>query len=288
MYPSDCAPGRTFTNGSCLRKKDLTDIINHNNNNNNEENTNQLTKKQLLEKVNGIMKKYKCKDNDQYCWMNTKLVKNIDKGIISLSTLKPIAPEGKYEWLSTSNINEVLIQYMNKYDDFVFYGALPYDFDILEELEINNINLNELVKDGKNKIGVVVNLDNHNESGSHWVAIYSQLDKNRIYYFDSFGKRPGKRLTKFIRYLLTFMYNKKNNTKISLDEFLAKNHNSSDYDVKYNKKQHQFKNSECGVYSMNFIIRLLDGETFKEIVNNITDDDTMNKNRKVYFRNKTL
>ena len=291
LSPADCAPGRQFNNGSCLRKIDLEDIIHHadkdkDNNKKNNSNNNTLTKKDLLNKVNDIMQKYNCDDNDQFCWMNTKLVKGIEEGNISLSTFKPVAPKGKYNWLSTSNINEVMIQYMNKYDDFVFYGALPYDFDILDELEINNINFDELMNDGKTKIGIVVNLDNHDESGSHWVAIYSQLDKDRIYFFDSFGKRPGKRLTKFIRYLLTFMYNKKNKTNISLDEFLSKNHNSSDYDVRFNKKQHQFKNSECGVYSMNFIIRLLNGETFKQIVNNITDDTTMNQCRQVYFRKR--
>jgi DNA polymerase/3'-5' exonuclease PolX len=57
-------------------------------------------------------------------------------------------------------------------------------------------------------------------------------------------------------------------SKFSVAEFMKKYHNSKDYDVRYNKIQHQFKNSECGVYSMNFIIRLLGGETFDEIVNN--------------------
>jgi hypothetical protein len=70
-----------------------------------------------------------------------------------------------------------------------------------------------------------------------------------------------------------------------MSEFMSKFHSSNDYDVRYNKIQHQFKNSECGVYSMNFIIRLLGGETFDDIVNNITDDITMNNCRKIYFRN---
>ena len=59
----------------------------------------------------------------------------------------------------------------------------------------------------------------------------------------------------------------------------------NNYDVRYNKKQHQFKNSECGVYSMNFIIRLLNGETFDNIIGNITKDEAMNECRQVYFRN---
>ena len=30
--------------------------------------------------------------------------------------------------------------------------------------------------------------------------------------------------------------------------------NLDDFDIRYNKIQHQFKNTECGVYSINFII----------------------------------
>ena len=56
-------------------------------------------------------------------------------------------------------------------------------------------------------------------------------------------------------------------------------------DIIYNQVRHQFSNSECGVYSMNFIIRLLHGETFDDITENITKDTEMNACRKSYFRN---
>ena len=61
--------------------------------------------------------------------------------------------------------------------------------------------------------------------------------------------------------------------------------NLDDFDIRYNKIQHQFKNTECGVYSINFIIRLVGGETFDEITNNILKDDFMNNCRNTYFRN---
>jgi hypothetical protein len=84
------------------------------------------------------------------------------------------------------------------------------------------------------------------------------------------------------------MYNKKYNKKLNTDGFLKLDHTANNifnsFDVRYNKKQHQFKNSECGVYSINFIIRLLKGETFNEITENITKDDEMNNCRNVYFR----
>jgi len=43
----------------------------------------------------------------------------------------------------------------------------------------------------------VINLQNSNGSGSHWVAYYKNNDKK--YYFDSYGKaRPPKELVKYL------------------------------------------------------------------------------------------
>jgi hypothetical protein len=56
--------------------------------------------------------------------------------------------------------------------------------------------------------------------------------------------------------------------------------------IDYNNIRHQFKHSECGVYSINFILRLLKGETFDHICKNITSDDEINECRPVYFRFK--
>ena len=64
-----------------------------------------------------------------------------------------------------------------------------------------------------------------------------------------------------------------------------KNFLDGSFDIKYNTKQHQFRNSECGVYSINFIVRLVNGEPYTSIVENITKDEEMNKFRKEYFRN---
>jgi hypothetical protein len=175
-------------------------------------------------------------------------------------------------------------QYQYKHKDFKFLGAMPSDFDELPIYGTTELQFNELEKYTP-KIGAVINLDTHDQSGSHWVAFYANLRTNTIYYFDSFAKKPQRRLNMFIRRLLTYMYNKKNNTSFNVEQFMSRYHKSSEYDVRYNKIQHQFKNSECGVYSMNFIIRLLEGETFDEIVNNITNDDKMNSCRNTYFRN---
>ena len=55
-------------------------------------------------------------------------------------------------------------------------------------------------------------------------------------------------------------------------------------DINYNKIRHQYKNSECGVYSLHFIIKMLEGRTFKNVTEDIIDDDRINECRKAYFR----
>ena len=80
------------------------------------------------------------------------------------------------------------------------------------------------------------------------------------------------------------MYCKTNNVDVKLDNFTCRVIKCKQYDIQYNKKQHQFKNSECGVYSMNFIIRLLNGESFRSIEADIMKDDKMLQCRGVYFR----
>ena len=56
---------------------------------------------------------------------------------------------------------------------------------------------------------------------------------------------------------------------------------------KVNKIRHQFKNSECGVYCINFIVSMLEGDTFENYTNNIVKDIDMNKKRELYFSPNT-
>ena len=278
-----CAPSKHFKDGSCFTLDNLQEIAMQYNKIYDDTIEIVDDKKALLRELNNKMKsRYNC--TDQVCWLDSKVVKSLNNNDIKHYTFRPKGPKKQYEWLSTNDINGVMAQYMVKNKKFKYLGALPYDFEELDYTGIDNINLKELEKNTP-IIGMIINLDEHDQPGSHWVALYTNLTNNKIYYFDSFGKKPGKKVTKFIRRILTYMYNKKHSTNFNVDQFMNKYHKSNEYDVRYNRKQHQFKNTECGVYSMNFIIRLLNNENFDVIVNNITKDDMMNVCRKTYFRN---
>ena len=150
---------------------------------------------------------------------------------------------------------------------------------------------------GNSKIdqfGMVINLDPHDKPGSHWVSLYVNFDKNQIYFFDSVGKKPRKKIKKFVNKITKYMYQKKYNKSLNINKVLndlesKKNSNTikelNNFDIRHNRIQHQFENSECGVYSINFIVRLVGGETFDMVTNNILDDEFMNNCRNTYFRN---
>jgi hypothetical protein len=284
--PGKCAPSKTFEDGSCFTLDNLKSIANEYNKNYRDKIPLSKigdNKKRLLRYLTIKMSsRYGCKT--QECWLRSKEVKLLKDEDIKYNTFRPAGPKKQFEWLSTTDINKVMYQYEFKHPEFKFLGAVPSDFDELPQYGTTDLDFGKLEKTTY-KLGLVINLDTHNMGGSHWVALFVNLRENQIYYFDSFGKKPQKRVTLFIRRILTYMYNKKFKTEIDMDEFMKKFHSSDDYDIRFNKIQHQFKNSECGVYSMNFIIRLLGGKDFDSIVENITNDDIMNSCRKIYFKN---
>lgn len=290
-----CAPNKKYTDGSCFTLKDLKKMSISFNIfvEKGEIDANKIEikndKKHLLLELTNKLENI-C--DNQICWLKQKFVKQLkDKELLN-NTFRPDGPQGKFEWLSTIHINDVMEQYENKYNDFKFLGAVPIDFDDLPFLGIKDINFNELYNSGKKKIGFVFNLDEHWQSGSHWVALYSDLEKNKIYFFDSYGKRPEKRIRNLVKRISKWCYGKDHcddrcselNISDSYMKPKTKNTIEKKINVDYNHNRHQYKGSECGVYSLNFILRQLNGESYEDIVNNKTLDDDMNLCRDVYFK----
>ena len=212
-------------------------------------------KKYLIEEISKIL------GNTQEKW-----IKYVGKKIEEI--FPPKGPEGKYEWLNSIQIEQFLEQLEKKYPNFMSLGAVPIDF---WEINYDGIrdklkDLNELVKKGKTRLGIVYNLDTHNQPGSHWVASFVDLENGLITYFDSYGIKPNKRVRKFLRMFAKFM--KKNNIKIHSE---------------YNSTRNQYKNSECGMYSINFIKMLCENIEFNKIEKTPIPDDIINGLRKKFF-----
>jgi len=296
-----CAPSKKYVDGSCIPLEHLIDMAKKwNEKNKNNQIIISNNKKDIIKQFEGILSN-KC--SNQACWLRLDFVKQLENYDLLNNTFRPPGPTGKYEWLSTTDIDNVINQYQSKYNEFLFLGAVPYDFESLKFLGIHNLNFKKLEESGKYKIGMVINLDEHYKSGSHWVGLYTNLKENQIYFFDSVGKKPKKRIKKFINKITKYLYKKTFNEELDINSLynnIKNNKFSSKYtgnnsieinkllnnfDIRYNYIQHQFKDSECGVYSIHFITRLVDGESFTNIINNVIKDDKMNNFRKNYFIN---
>jgi len=222
--------------------------------------------------------------DDQKCWVEQPFAEEMGKAMqweMKRNTWRPDGPKGRYTWLNTFNINLVMEQYESSHKGFKFLGAVPVDFEEInypvekEDFGFSEMDLNKMCDAGYKKLGVVFNLDEHDQGGSHWVAGYIDIDGGKVYYFDSYGEEPDRRIRSFLRKCYKgckqMTGGKIDVRRTTIDDILV------------NDIRHQYKNSECGVYSINFIVRLLEGDTFDNIIKSKVDDETMNKNRKVYF-----
>jgi hypothetical protein len=279
-----CAPHISFENGSCIKLHLLIEMANAYN----KENSEQIKMYANYEMVNpakykkyllkSIKSKLSNKCTTQKCWTEQTFISSMKKNLkdeLQKYTLRPEGPSGKNEWLNTSHINNTLKQYELKYPDFKFVGAVPMDFDSLPETGVPTLNYKTLQESGKTKIGIIFNLDESWKSGSHWVALYADIKKNEIYYFDSYGIVPEPRVRKLIRRIAKHCEQQCGGGVKNIK-------------TDYNKIRHQYDNSECGVYSINFILRMLRGDSFEEISKSKIPDKTVNKCRTVYFNNPKI
>ena len=270
-----CAPHNNDNNFSCFPKKSLLNICNSWNKHYQDDKIIYSSNNTLGQLWNKLDEKLKKSCNNEWCWIEQEFVKGLSNDNVK-DLFRPQMPKKWYdyekEWLTTTDIENVMKQYEKKYDNFKFIGPVPMDFDYKPHPgqcivnELCNINMSRLYNKGITKLGIVFNLDAHDKPGSHWVALFSDVNKGGVYYFDSYGLEPPKEV------------------KVLMNKLTKQGKSFNSGMRKYsNNIRHQYKNSECGVYSMHFIIKLLEGSSFKHITENIIKDDDMLKNREVFY-----
>ena len=267
-----CAPTKETPRFTCFTKKALIRMINGWNNDNPFNKINYSTRNSRLSLWGKLDSKMKENCKTEYCWAKQPFVPT---DLIN-NTFRPKMPirwkEHPETWLTTIDIENVMKQYENKYPEFVFIGAVPIDFDEKDNSgncivnELCNINIQNLLKQNKTKLGVIFNLDPHNKPGSHWVSSFANFNTGNITYFDSYGLEPPKEVNVFMKRL-----------KGQCDSLGVKGK------IQYNDVRHQYKNSECGVYCINFILQSLKGRSLNSIKQDKLDDETVFKKRNVFF-----
>ena len=225
---------------------------------------------ELWRKLRDAMKtQYKC--DTEFCLVKKLPISESEQSSL-LRYFRPEKPDEwdskPTQWLDSLNIEDVMAQYEDADPSFEFIGPVPIDFDkklnplgkcVVDEL--CKLDLPTVAKKGTQKIGVIFNLDPHDQPGSHWVCAFVDIPGKAAYYFDSYGYEPQEEIIRFL--------------KRCMDQGCDK--------ILYNDIRHQRKGSECGMYCLIVIICLLKGRPFYNICKNIIEDDLANAFRDVLF-----
>ena len=226
----------------------------------------------ITEKLSGVC-------NKESCWLKQKA----EFGPLQSDMADSFAPESPAEWkknpnewLSSIDIMNVMKQYEKAYKCFDFIGPTPIDFDTRKLYgecvwdELCNFSLEDQIKDGKTKIGIIFNTDPHNRPGQHWISMFINIKKKKIFFFDSTGDKPVSQIMALVDRIKDqgLKLNKKIIFKFDSNEGI----------------EHQYGNTECGIYSLYFIVHMLqDKMTEHYLKTHILKDEYMNKFRHIYL-----
>ena len=262
--PSQCHPRLNSVSEGCLPAKILTDAV-----------------KSLNLKAAGSPRKaleahLGVQPGNERSFLMALPISTDIKDRLEKEYLRPAMPEewknDPDTWLDSNNIADVLNQYEEAYPKFEFMGPFPIDFaapDPYNKMvqkclmtEICELRIAKALQNGTESIGIVYNLDPHFKSGSHWVANFIDIKNKQCYYFDSYGMEPPPQVAKFMKWLTT---------------------QDPGMKLSYSSRRLQYKNTECGVYSTYFIIRMLLGESFTNFSRRKPTDSDMLQLRKCMF-----
>lgn len=256
--PNQCHPNAKHSDVGCLPEhiyeKSYTLLTNQKNytHKNKKIGGGNNNKKEIIKKLQKILN---VKPNNERSLLHKLPISQEEKQRLAQKWLRPEMPaDWKKDpdmWLDSNNIRDVMKQYEEYDSSFKFLGPYPIDFASAdpnsknkEECLIDEICELDLDKEelkGKTKIGIIYNLDPHYKNGSHWVASFINVKTNECYYFDSYGMKPPKQIYKFMQWL-------------TLQEPTMK--------LGWNGRRFQHSDSECGMYSMYFLDRMIAGEDF--------------------------
>lgn len=221
-------------------------------------------------------------DSDIWTSLKTRFQKKCKSGktscIVAHLLTRPKAPDSwitkPEDWLSSTDIEQVEHGFEKLFPKYKFLGCIPIDFDLKSQSGqclvnvLCSLKVADLHKKGYQQIGIVFNTDKHDGPGKHWFALFADIDEAleypRITYFDSYATHPEKE----INVLMTRWKHEIDLMGIGKTELTR------------NTTRHQYKDSECGVYSLYFHYCCLLGIPLDERI----PDEVINKFRKLLFK----
>jgi hypothetical protein len=217
--------------------------------------------------------------NKESCWVR-KMTKNTKMERELLDAFAPESPKewnkNPNEWVSSIDILKVMKQYEKKYKCFNFLGPSPIDYDTPKLYgecvwdELCHFNLEQQLKKGYKKFGIIFNLDPHYKGGSHWVSLFINVKEKTVFYFDSAGEAVPAQIKKFADMVIS----QGKQLSIPINFKFDQNH----------PVEHQYGNTECGIYAIFFIIYMLEDKiTATYLKTHILKDKYIEKFRNVFY-----
>jgi len=199
------------------------------------------------------------------CWLK-ELKDNTVRNQIDKYVFAPDQPpewkQNPNAWLSNFDLTDVLKQYEVKYPNFKCIDPATIDFDY--KLNNNTCVSNELCKfsvkqyidKGITKIGIVFNSDKHTGGGLHWFSLFIDIEHEFMFFFDSNGEEVPDEIMTLVKRI-----------QAEWQQLFGK---TIDFHQNH-PKSHQRTNTECGMYSLFFIITMLTNKADAKSLKTIRD-----------------
>jgi len=139
--------------------------------------------------------------------------------------------------------------------------------------ELDNLDIKrDVIDQDKNTVGVVINTDDSKGRGKHWFCLFMDFRNTdwSIEFFNSSGNSPVFEIQIFLAKILMKAKNQFKNKRIILKD--------------KPKIRHQQGRTECGVYSLYYITKRLEGIPHEYFLTNTIRDNEMTEFRKKLFR----
>lgn len=195
-------------------------------------------------------------------------------------------------WLSNRDIENVMRQYEAMVPDFEFVGVFPMDFaapadgtadskrrrpERCVSQAMCDFSLPGLLARRKRHAGIVLNLDRHDQRGSHWVCLYVGADpagtNYGVYYYDSVARRAPPEVRAFMAGVAR-----------QARALPGSRQQARRFASAVNTVRRQYQNTECGIFAMFFLCCCLsDRLCFHHICESMGFDENVAALRHTFF-----
>ena len=224
-----------------------------------------------------------CGDKKEACWLKHLSLETRHRLEQAFRPRKPAGwVKNNRMWLNTNDINAVMQQYEHLHKDFKFYGVFPIDFNqyidgVCISRMMCDFDIAQLRAEKKQRFAFVLNLDDHSGPGSHWVAVYCNINPRKanfgIYYYDSVADERDATVVEFMDRVAGQIL--RDHPRIG-----------KRFEYKVNTIKRQYKNTECGMFCIVFLTQCVKNIPFDELCRRMKTDDEINKIRDMVYRSE--